>query len=144
MFRSFPGRDLVRASALNDGGIEQDGGECSWSVDWGQQEPGKQGCLRVITASGIVGVSFLQAGSGDKTLGTRPEELELCVSLEQAGSEQDSLLFPSLNIRAVFLEGRRHVGRGGGAYWGGAIWLSWAKDGGWGGGLDPARGLVRV
>lgn len=32
---------------------------------------------------------------------------------EQAGSEQESLLFPSLNIRAVFLEGRRYVGRGG-------------------------------
>ena len=59
--------------------------------------------------------------------------------MEQAGSEQESLLFLSLNIRAVFLEGRRFVGRGGGACWGGAIWLSWANDGGWGRGLDPAR-----
>lgn len=77
MFRSFLREGPVRASALKDGGIEQDVGECSWSVDLGQQEPGKQGCLRVITASGIVGVSFLQAGSGAKTLGMRPEELEL-------------------------------------------------------------------
>lgn len=40
------------------------------------------------------------------------------------------MFFPSLNIRTCPW-GSRDVGRGG-AYFGRAIWLSWANDGGWG------------
>lgn len=64
--------------------------------------------------------------------------------MEQAGSEQESLLFPSLNIRAVFLEGRR-MWEGAGVPAGEVPYGSVGLMMGDGvGGLDPARGLVRA
>lgn len=77
-----------------------------------------------------------------KGLGKGQKELDLSVLLEKAALSR-GLLFPSLNIRTVSLEGRRYVGRRI-AYCGAAIWLIRLVMGdGDGTGLDPERGLQR-
>lgn len=80
-----------------------------------------------------------------KELGKRPEGAgTLCP--EEGCCEQEIFFFFfwPLNIRAVSL-GKEGCEKGDG-YCGGAIWLSWANDGGWGWGWGkggPCKGVSR-